>query len=395
MIALRREERLGRRRPLLLGLRADYLIGLGIFGTTLLRWGVGGVVPVDALLVILPFGIRRSSPRTRRMISLMVLPVWMFLLGSTAALLPVGFPSWALISVGTDLLLLACFLGTYSVGLRLSEHDWARLSKWILLSILVLAAELLVLSAGQYRPMGTFANPNYAGHWLAVAALLFLRTNRSAVAKGVAVAAAGLGIVATGSFAAIAMLLVGSAFATLSKVRDQGSHLYWRLLAAVLLALGAVGFYQGFQDFRADQAAEADGAVTAGRFDRSSAGRAHIWTSALRLVPANPLGVGPQGISNRNLIGRGLEVHNDYLALLVERGALGLVGFSLLCIRLWRASPRAGAFRNLMVAAAVGGVFRETLHFRHLWLFAALALALDHLPSRPTGIDVQRSASAV
>jgi O-antigen ligase len=86
------------------------------------------------------------------------------------------------------------------------------------------------------------------------------------------------------------------------------------------------------------------------------------------------------------------EAHNDYLAALVERGALGAVGIMLLvaavCGRAWTVARRplvAGfaevvPFTGPLVAAVAGtlvlGTVYEALHVRQVWALLGVVAAL-------------------
>jgi O-antigen ligase len=92
------------------------------------------------------------------------------------------------------------------------------------------------------------------------------------------------------------------------------------------------------------------------------------------------------------------EAHNDYLATLVERGVVGVVGLLMLLVaagrraaEVMRARPGPGrpaaVARPVLLAAggvalALSGWFHEVLHFRHVWavlgLLAAAALSSRH-----------------
>jgi O-antigen ligase len=102
-----------------------------------------------------------------------------------------------------------------------------------------------------------------------------------------------------------------------------------------------------------------------------------IWRNGLEVLADHPLGVGPAGLANRDLLGRTVEIHNDYLGYLIERGPLAVIGLAGFAVVLWRRGGRHGATRLLIVTIAVGMATRETLHFRHLWLFLAFAFAYD------------------
>jgi O-antigen ligase len=86
------------------------------------------------------------------------------------------------------------------------------------------------------------------------------------------------------------------------------------------------------------------------------------------------------------------EAHNDYLATLLERGPVGVIGLVLLAAatvrnlrQLWRtplsgrwhdAVPRAWALVVTAPVVAFAGAFYEVLHFRHLWTWLGLVAAL-------------------
>jgi hypothetical protein len=57
---------------------------------------------------------------------------------------------------------------------------------------------------------------------------------------------------------------------------------------------------------------------------------------------------------------------------------IGLVG---LWVTIWRRTERGGLAHLLIVGVLVAGLFRETMHYRHLWLLLALGVALDRLGS--------------
>jgi O-antigen ligase len=86
------------------------------------------------------------------------------------------------------------------------------------------------------------------------------------------------------------------------------------------------------------------------------------------------------------------EAHNDYVAALVERGALGLLGLALLVAsialrslslprRVARSSAVAvvnpGPLIGAVAGTLVAGVAYEVLHFRHAWALFAIVAALS------------------
>ena len=49
---------------------------------------------------------------------------------------------------------------------------------------------------------------------------------------------------------------------------------------------------------------------------------------------------------------------------------------------IWRSAPAFGVTRLLLAACLISGLFREVIHYRHMWMFLALAMAVDHARSR-------------
>ncbi len=86
------------------------------------------------------------------------------------------------------------------------------------------------------------------------------------------------------------------------------------------------------------------------------------------------------------------EMHDDYAAVLVERGILGMLGFLLLIASVAvrartvvgrllappfaAAVPQTAPLAGAALGMAVAGTFYQVLHFRHLWVLLALIAAL-------------------
>jgi O-antigen ligase len=126
-----------------------------------------------------------------------------------------------------------------------------------------------------------------------------------------------------------------------------------------------------------------------GRLDRGVLGRLDIWKRAWDGAGSRVLvGVGPNSASRIPVPPRtlGRELHNDYVAFLIERGVLGLLGLLGLCVVLLRWSGRllrAGGEGRWRLAGLGGAVIanltlaasHESFHFRHLWVLFGLVLA--------------------
>jgi O-antigen ligase len=109
----------------------------------------------------------------------------------------------------------------------------------------------------------------------------------------------------------------------------------------------------------------------------------------------SPLGSGP-GTTELRLADEQAsyvkEAHDDYMAALVERGAIGLLGLLALLgavgLRSWSVSirpltakfaavvPRPQALMGGVLGLATSGLFYQTLHFRHLWALYGVVAAL-------------------
>jgi len=105
------------------------------------------------------------------------------------------------------------------------------------------------------------------------------------------------------------------------------------------------------------------------------------------------------------------EMHDDYVAALVERGILGALALLLLIgsigVRVWSvvsrplsaafaaAVPRTAPLLGAAVGLAVDGTFYQVLHFRHLWALLAIVAALhlwgrEHLETPPAAGESRR-----
>lgn len=365
--------RIAGRRRRVLGIAA------AAFTSPLLRWSVAGLTAADFALVgtcLTAFPRMRRDPKVRRLMSRASAPLWVFALGSTIALSAVGFAGWAVVTVATDAFLVVAFFALYYRARRLHAAQWRIVLLTTAAAVAVVTISV-VFFGSDYRPPGTFRNPNYTAHWMGTVALFLIIAWPGTSGKVMIGAVATVVTFRTGSFGGIGLLAVGLCFLTYAKARQPGTHLYWRLTTAVLAISAVFAFADAFERLDADADFAVNSGVSAARFEGSSDLRRQLWSRGVELFVSSPSGVGPGGIANRNLLGRGAEVHNDYLALLIERGAVGAIGFGAFAVVLWRTSAKGGAFRTLAVAAIAAGVFRETLHFRHLWLFLALALAWD------------------
>lgn len=240
------------------------------------------------------------------------------------------------------------------------------------------------LEYGHTRAVGLFKDPNVFGAFLVPAALIvideimaskLLRGRRAS--KVAMLLALTLGVVFSFSRAAwvslavgvVAMILVYSlrrgggrrAFALLAIVAVTGSA-----VAVSVAASGSVSFLQQRAHLQA--------------YDSERFGAQH---AGFRLVAEHPFGVGPGQFE----LYTGISAHSIYIRALAELGILGVVVIlalmlGTLLLALQNAvharetygigsAPLLGAWAGLIVS----GFVIDTLHWRHLWLVAALIWA--------------------
>jgi O-antigen ligase len=250
------------------------------------------------------------------------------------------------------------------------------------------------------RAHGTFRNPNIAANYLVVSLFILWAAPRprSVWLKLLLSLPCLLGIGATYSNTGIASLVAGSLAALgLSFVARRRFRLpaALGLIAAVLLlpVLLSDMYLQGSGGIVQSVGRTQIFSRSLGRFDEAAADRAHRWQQAIDLFGDQIiLGVGPAGATEAlKMIGAPMpgELHNDYLSGFVERGLVGgfglifFFGAALICTmrlavdrRVETVGWRPAALFGGVVAMLLSAMTIEVLHFRHLWLFLALVMAV-------------------
>jgi hypothetical protein len=249
----------------------------------------------------------------------------------------------------------------------------------------------------------TLGDPNLAASYF-VCGLLVMRAARRprhTWGRRLACAVVATAVVLTLSNGGILAMLVATALGGLiTLARRRGAIV--ALAAGALLAFGAVTTVSTV-DVRSwvDPAGQSSPWIrdSLGREAESSGSRSTVAaeTARLWLEAPNPFGIGPASTEPTLRAAQApyvKEAHDDYLAALVERGALGGFALALLiaavAVRARRISVADGvgpAHRKvvprpeLLVAAAVAvglsGFIYEVLHFRHVWALLGLIAALE------------------
>ncbi len=241
-----------------------------------------------------------------------------------------------------------------------------------------------LLYHGCCRAQALFKDPNVFGPFLVPAIVILLEelltprllAGRRAL-KVAAIALLCIGVLVSYSRAAWFNLAVALVVLLLVLVlRRGGGRPAAALLATVALLAGVAGGYLAAthsETFLRERA-------TFQAYDTSRFGAQH---AGIRLAEDHPLGVGPGQFDVRESI----SVHSIYVRVLAEQGVLGFVVLAALLLgTLALGLENAVAGRStygIGSAALVAGwcgllansFFVDTLHWRHLWVVAALIWA--------------------
>jgi hypothetical protein len=396
------------------------LIAAIIFQPILHPTGPGNSSPVDIfLLAAIVTGAIWAFSSHQKLRAPYFIPIALMLAAGAASGLVGPLPGTSLLTLVTDLLLFAWCTTVVNVlsapramRLALVAWSWSGIF-WAGVVVIAWLGHITPLeglnAADGNRVLFTFGDPNYAAtYWgttIFVAYAARTPTNRWMRAVGYILLVWAL--ILTESNGGVLALGVGIFFLLLVKsYRKRG----WAGSVATALAIGlAVGvFFTAFPLNSIRQwAASSNQALlvnSIGRSAQSSSERGELITETKQLYERSDgvLGLGPA--STKPLLTTWLfpyanEAHDDFLAVLVERGTLGLIGLLLLFgSAVSRAGPiirrplsaryaavvpaSAGLVAGLL-ALSVNSFYEEILHFRFLWALLGMVAIL--------GKDARRS----
>ena len=374
--------------------------------------GPANIAPVDALIATaLVACLLWGGTSGHRWRFPYVVPVVLLLAGGALGGMIGPVPRAAVIALAQDAVLIAwCWavanLSASAANLRVLTATWAYSGiGWASLVFVGLATGSTALT-GQIERQGTrvhltLADPSYAANYLLLSLMIMWATGRPR-RTGLRRAAYVLMIAAmvpTGSNSGMLSLLVG-----LTVAAALGIHRRHGLLPATsaLALLTVGGFLLATNLSLAAIEERAHGSRHA--FVRDGIGRgtsvdqrSMLAGESLTLYRSgSPLGEGPVSTKPRLRLQQApfvKEAHNDYLAAIIERGALGFVGVALLVAALLRRSLRVGTGaladdfaaavpRPNALAGAVAGTMAvslvyEIFHVRHVWTLFAFVAALS------------------
>ena len=332
-------------------------------------------------------------------------PLTLIFGGSLIAATHVGIRGFVIDDLVRDVAVFCSFLAVLDV-LRRSRPAMLR---WVLGAAMVAVTVLTVtlILDNSLRARATYVNPNIPAHLLACAVVLFAVIPRSRWVRVVMVSVGLIGLYRTGSFGATLQLLVAGSYLLFTWVCTQ-TRTRERLRVAffgtvIVLALSAAF---GINSYLNRPGAKQESGLSAARLDRSGSTRFKVWEDAIDNFTAHPLGTGPGSSRDLSLLALATETHNEPLSYLSERGIIGFAGLALLWVTVWRFTRRGGLARALFCGYLAASLFRETMHYRHWWLFLPLAMVFDeqragpprhHRAPEPTsssGPDHERAADA-
>lgn len=363
-----------------------------------LNWGLWPT-PADIVWVVMaPIGAylffrgRPKDPRAKRVRLAMVLfaayAVMAFFLATVRFDLPRSQFDYALFSLFR--LIQVYTVWTVASSIPVSVARQKRILQVLVGAGLVVAVAALLQQLGMldYRSLVDHlpASPNISGAWsptvtaLPDAALGTLNYNRIYTAHFLAVPVVGLLLARrfTPRNSVIILILLGGMFFTQSRSSFvglliglsygliRGGRFHSRALSVIWLvgvvvvvavAIGWDPFGQGTIAARADT------------FSESLAGRFDIQQTALPLAFADPIsllfGIGLSNLGYFVLGGGFSPAHGQYITVLAELGAVGLVLFGVLYVTVFRAiearSPLGLATRSIFIGAFASATFNDLL----------------------------------
>ena len=390
--------------------RYDAAVALGILLLAAVRFEPAPADLVFAIAIAVAVAARRFSLRRVPLIVTMLLSAFL-------ALNMLGSLELTDVGRGVSFFAITLYLAVFGVWLAGYVHSTRRarivLRAYVVAAVLSALAAVLALFVGfpghdllvrGPRAQGLFKDPNVFGPFLVPAALMLmeeavsprlLRARRPTKLAALCVLAAG--ILFSFSRAAWLNLVVGAVviFFVFALRRRGGRRAIVMMavaLSSTVVLFTAVAATSSFA-FLQERA----------RFQTYDVQRFGAQLSGVELAAKYPLGIGPGQFEQVSPI----SAHSTYVRALTEEGVLGLlVVLALVLLTLGFAAQNVVAGRDTYgvgSAALLGAwcgllansVFIDTLHWRHLWLVAALIWAGTMRPRTPRVRSALRPRSTV
>ncbi|MFL5736470.1 MAG: O-antigen ligase family protein [Actinomycetota bacterium] len=365
--------------------------------------GPGNTAPIDFLIgaAVVAVAVWLSASGERAHAPFAVPVIVLALAGIIAAVLGPS-PLRGSLAVIQDVFLLVWAAAVANVS-RTPAALSAILATWSWSAIIWAGALILSGVVGSEATRGalTFGNPNLAASYLVVSWMILIASGHPR-RRGLRLAACTVVLIAilvTGSLAGLVGVVVAAlSLLVLTVARRAGLVPAFGLLMGLLFIVGLTASWIATSNVFENAASSSNIVIrhSIGRAQESSSHRTSLYGEELGLFWTGSVwGVGPG--ATEKLLGEGQstqtkEAHNDYLAVLVERGVLGVIGLMLLVaaafIRAKAISvgdlepsyaavvPVPAAIAAALIAVAATAMFHEVLHFRHLWALLGVVGAL-------------------
>jgi O-Antigen ligase len=376
--------------------------------------GPANIAPVDGLIALAVSScLLWAGTSGHRLRFPYIVPMCLLMVGGALGALTGPVPGSGVIALVQDAILLVwCWAVVNlasSVGrLRVVVAAWAYGAiAWAVLLFIGLGFGLSFLT-GQTedasegsRTALTFLDPNYAASYWFISIMVLWATGlpRHRVARVAAYVLLIAALISTGSNSGIVSLVTGVAVATVLATY----HRFGIAAATPVFAALVLGGYLVATDvsitaiqkaaYSSPYAFVRDGI---GRGEKSVAQRVTLRDQSIQLYrEGGPLGTGPVSTKPRlqaEMAPYVKEAHDDYVAALVERGLLGLLGLAVLIASLVLRAPGLAIARltagfaavvprpHALIGAVVGSMAAmavvELLHARHVWTLFAFVAAL-------------------
>jgi O-antigen ligase len=370
------------------------------------------LTPADAPLLVAMVAFAMGAGWTgEKLTAPFAVPVWIIATAGTLAASTGRFPGQGAVAVAQDLYLFLWGATVANVmrrpaAMRVVLRAWT-LSATISAGLLVGAIAtrqwaIAGVGSGSSRAAFTFGEQNGAALYFVVSIMLVLATrspyNRALRRLAVAVLVAAL--VATGSLAGLLGLGAGLGVAAVIVVRDRAGY------AAAITALVGVVLVGGLVLFGVSRTGFVDRVKASpnvyvrnsiGREDQSKSERELLARETTALYQsAGPFGRGPASTKDTLEAEQAAyqkEAHDDWVAALVERGVVGLLGVILLAAAIAvraaavsrprhlglgfrRVVPTPAFVIGALVTVLVFSLTHESLHDRTVWTLLGLLAAM-------------------
>ncbi len=388
------------------------LVAAFIFQPILHPSGPGNTSPVDILLLAsIVTGAIWARSGHHKLRAPYFIPVALMVAAGAASGLVSALPGLALSTLAVDLLLFAwCTVivnvlsSPRAMRYAMAAWSWAGIFWAAVVTVAwlghITALEGLQAAEGN-RVLFTFGDPNYAAtYWLVTIFIVY--ASRTPTARWMRFSGYVLlawALVLSESNGGVLALAVGVFFLLLVRAyRKRGLIGSLAVVLVVVLAVSALFTLFPLSRMRQDALNSGQPLLvnSIGRSGQSTSERSELVTEALQLYRQSDglIGLGPA--STKPLLTTGNypypnEAHDDFLAMLTERGVLGLLGLLLLVgtVAVWAAPlvrrplsagfaaavPRPAGLVAGLLALGLISYYEEVLHFRYLWaLFGIVAV---------------------